>query len=251
MTDGPTTAATTADGAGVRRHARIAGSLYLVIFVVAPLAFVIGPDSIRVDGDAVETARNLVQHETRFRIGMVAESIVFLVEVVLAAILYTLLRPVNRTIALAAAFARLAEAVIQAANLLTSTLALQLATDDGPLAAISGDERGALGLLLLDANDVMIFVWGLFFGLHLLLLGYLVHRSGFLPKVLGILLALAALGYLAESWGNLLAPGASDALAVVVVVLAVPGELAFTFWLLVRGVDSERWHRRALAPASI
>jgi hypothetical protein len=85
----------------------------------------------------------------------------------------------------------------------------------------------------------------LIFGFHLLLLGYLVYKSGFWPKILGILLVLASLGYLAQSYGHLLAPQYDDLLATIVIVVAVPGELAFTAWLLWKGVDVERWEERA------
>jgi hypothetical protein len=86
----------------------------------------------------------------------------------------------------------------------------------------------------------------MFFGLHLMLLGYLVYRSGFWPRVLGILLLLASLGYLVQSYGHILAPRYDGTLSAAVVLLAVPGELAFAIWLLWKGVDVERWEQRAL-----
>ena len=95
----------------------------------------------------------------------------------------------------------------------------------------------------------MILIWGLFFALHLLLLGYLVFQSGFIPRVLGILLVLASVAYFAESYGTLLSPDSSDVLEIVVVALAVPGELAFALWLVIKGVDEEKWNERALEAA--
>jgi hypothetical protein len=230
----------------VRRTARWAGVLYLVIFVVAPFAFLVARSSILVEDDPAATARNLIDNEGRFRLGLAAESVVFLVEIVLAALLYAILRPVSRTISLAAAFARVAEAVVQAANLLPAGLALLAVGGAGYFASFGEEERNDLVLLALDASEFMILVWGLFFALHLLLLGYLVYRSGFLPRILGILLALASVGYFAESYGTILSPGASGTLELVVLVLAVPGELAFALWLLVKGVDEAKWSERAL-----
>jgi hypothetical protein len=111
--------ATTNEGThSIRRTARAAGILYLVIFIVAPLAYLVARSSILVETDAAATAQNLIDNESRFRLGLAAESVVFLVEIVLAALLYVILRPVSKTISLAAAFSRVAEAVVQAANLL-------------------------------------------------------------------------------------------------------------------------------------
>lgn len=237
---------TTPKGIPIKRTARIAGLLYLAIFVVAPFAFLVGRSTIVVGGDAVSTAENLVTNEGLFRWGMVAESAVFIIEIVLAAILYVILRPVSRSISLAAAFARVSEAVVQAVNLLTSILALLVVGGAGYLAAFEPEQLDALVLLFLDANEFVILVWGLLFALHLLLLGYLVYRSGFFPRILGVLLVLAAIGYFAESYGNILAPELGGVLATVVVVLAVPGELAFALWLVIKGVDEDKWRARAL-----
>jgi hypothetical protein len=97
----------------------------------------------------------------------------------------------------------------------------------------------------------VIIIWGLLFGFHLLLLGYLVYKSGFWPKVLGILLVIGSVGYLAQSYGHLLAPQYDGILSTVVIVLSIPGELAFTVWLLWKGIDVEKWKERALESAKI
>ena len=89
-----------------------------------------------------------------------------------------------------------------------------------------------------------------FFGLHLAVLGYLVYRSGFLPRILGILTMVSALGYLADSFTAFLVPQYADSLAMVVVVTALIGELPLALWLLIKGVNVERWHRRALEARS-
>jgi hypothetical protein len=230
----------------IRRTARAAGVLYLVIFIFAPLAYFVARSSILVEDDPAATAQNLIDNEGRFRLGMAAESVVFLVEIVLAALLFVILRPVSRTISLAAAFARVAEAVVQAANLLPASLALLAVGGAGYFATFDQEQRSDLVLLALDANEFMVLVWGLFFALHLALIGYLVYRSGFFPRILGVLLGLASIGYFAESYGTILSPGASDVLGIVVVALAVPGELAFALWLLIKGVNEDKWNERAL-----
>jgi len=233
----------------IKSTARTAGILYLVIFVIAPFPFLLGRASLVVAGDAATTARNILASESVFRLGMVAESVVFLVELVLAALLYVLLKPVNRPLSLAAAFARVGEAVVQAVNLLTSILVLLLLGGASYLAVLEPEPLNALAMLFLDANAFVIMVWGLLFGFHLLLLGYLVYKSSFWPRFLGILLLVASVGYLAQSFGHMLVPQFDDVLSVAVIVLAVPGELAFTIWLLWKGVNVERWQQRAVEAA--
>ena len=227
-------------GLSIKRTARIAGVLYLAIFVIFPLS-TFGRQTIFVSGDAAATAENLVANDGLLRWGMVGESAVFLIEVVLAALLYVILRPVSRSISLAAAFARVGEAVIQAANLLFSFLAILLVGGTGYLAVFEPEQLDALAQLVLDGNELMILVWGLFFALHLALLGWLVYKSGFFPRILGILLLLAGVGYFAESFGKILAPDLGDVLTTVVLVLAIPGELVFALWLVIKRVDEEKW----------
>jgi hypothetical protein len=236
---------TPAERSRLRRLTRLAGLLYLGIFLLYPLATVVRA-SLVVPGDAATTAQNVAANETLFRWGMAGEAAVVLIEIVLAGVLYALLRPVSRWVSLAAALARAAEGVVMAAgNLFTSIMTLLMVGGAGYLAAFDTEQRDALALAFQEANDSVVLVWGLFFGLHLVLLGWLVHRSGYLPRLIGALLALAGVGYLVQSFGTLVAPGSADLLSAVVLVLAVPGELAFTFWLLVKGVDAEAWQRRA------
>jgi hypothetical protein len=224
---------------------RSAGILYLAIFVLYPLATAVR-STLVVPGDAATTVQNVASNETLFRWGMAGEATIFLIEIALAGILYVLLRPVSRSMSLAAALARASEGVVMAAaNLLTSILTLVVIGGAGYLAAFETEQLNAMALLFQEANDYVILMWGLFFALHLVLLGRLVHRSGFFPKILGVLLALAGVGYFAQSYGVLIAPGLADALETVVIVLAVPGELVFALWLLIKGVDEDGWHERA------
>lgn len=227
------------------RTARLAGVLYLAIFVVYPLAAA-ARATLVVSGDAAATVQNVAADEALFRWGMAGEATVVLVEILLAAVLYVLLRPVSRSMSLAAALARASEGVVMAAsNLLTSILTLAVVGGATSLAAFPPAQRAALALLFQEGYDGAVLVWGLFFALHLLLLGWLVARSGFFPRIIGVLLVVAGVGYLAQSLGTLVAPGLGGALETVVIVLAVPGELAFALWLLVKGVDADAWHERA------
>ncbi len=233
------------DAAHIKRNARIAGVLYLVLFALAPFVFLMGKPTALVVGDASATAANLAQLGPGLRSSMGIEAVIFLVEVLLTAILYVMFRPVSRTVSFAAALARFGEAAVQGANLLTTGLLVLLLSGSVYAAAFTTAQLEALIHLFLSANHVMVLVWGIFFGFHVLLLSWLVYASAFLPRTLGALLALAAVGYLAQSFGSILWPQHTAWLASFVVILAVPGELAFTFWLLIKGLDATQWRERA------
>ncbi len=241
-----TTRQTPPDRSRLTRLTRAAGFLYLAIFVIYPLAATVR-SMLVVPGDAAATTQNIVESETLFRWGMAGEATIFLIEVALAAILYAILRPVSRSMSLAASLARVSEGVVMAASsLFTSILTLITIGGTGYLAVFDKEQQSALALFFQEANDYVVLIWGLFFSLSLVLTGLLVYRSGFFPKIPGALLVLAGVGYFAQSYGTIVAPGLTDVLSSVVLVLAVPGELVFALWLLIKGVDEDKWKARAL-----
>lgn len=242
--------ATLSTSTSPKRYARIVGALYLLIFFVGPFAFFMGRTGVVVPGNPAATIDNLLASELMFRLGMVAETVIVLVEIVVSALLYVLFRQVSRPLSLAAALARFAQSILQAVNLLTAVPALLLLGGAGYMAAFEPAQLNALVMLFLDVNAFVIIIWGLVFGFHLMLLGYLVYQSGFLPRVLGILLIIGAVGCLAQSYGHLLVPQYDEILATVVIVLSIPGELAFTIWLLWKGLNVERWEQPPLQPAA-
>ncbi len=201
-----------------------------------------------VPGDAATTAANIADSEALFRWGLAGEATIVVIEIVLAGLLYALFRPVSRAVSMAAALARAGEGVVMAAgNLVTGVLTLVMVGGAGYLTAFGIEQRDALALAYQEANDSIVLLWGLFFGIHLVLLGWLVVKSGFFPRVIGVLLFLAGIGYLAQSFGVLVAPGLAGGFEIVVLILAVPGELAFAAWLLIKGVNVDAWMRRAAA----
>ncbi len=226
-------------------YARVAGLLYLVPLFCAPFSMMYVPSVIVVPGDAPATATRLLASESLFRLGLVSDAAVFLSEVALTAVLYVLLRPAGRALALTAAFARLAMAVIQGVNLFPHLAALQVLHGAHYLTALDASQRQAVALFALDLHGLGVHVWELFFGLHCAVVGVLIYRSTFLPRALGVLMGIAALGYSLNGLGNLALPGAARILAAVVGVAALVGELPFLGWLLFKGVDAERWRARA------
>lgn len=225
--------------------ARVAGLLYLVIFLMAPFAEFFVREGLIVAGDATATAANIRESEGLFRAGFATDLLVFVIEVAQAAILYVLLAPVSRPLALVMSFARLAQATILGLNLLNMYTGLQILTAPEYAAALGAGGTEALALVFLRAQSFGYELGLVFFALHLLALGYLVHRSGFLPRFLGILLVVSALGYLANSFAVFLVPDLAETMATVVIVAALIGELPLTLWLLIRGVNADRWEERS------
>jgi hypothetical protein len=226
-------------------YARFAGLLYLLIAIAAPFSFFYMRARLIVPGDATATASNILASEGLFRLAMASDAIVFLSEIVLAALLYRLFKPVSTTLSLATAFARLALAVLQGINLLNYVVVLLLLSGAGYLTVFEPDQLQALALLFLNAYDAVTLIWGTFFGLQFVGLAYLVYTSGYFPRVLGVLLVGSAVGYLTDSFGNFLLPQYDAIYAQMVVMLAIVGELAFTLWLLIRGVNVATWEQRA------
>jgi hypothetical protein len=225
----------------LRKNARVAGVILLIITVFAPFSMIYVPSTLMAPENATATAHNIMASEGLLRAGIASDAVIFLLEIVLVAVLYTLLKPVNKTLSLTAAFARLAMTVIQGMNLFNYFLALLLLSETGYLTVFEPDQLYALVALFLDAHEVVAIIWGLFFGLHLLVLGYLVYRSGYISKFVGALLLLASLSYLINGFGNILFPQFEEIFTTIGFLSII--ELAFPLWLLIKGV-------KALEPAS-
>ena len=222
----------------LKMTARIAGALILVITVLAPFGMLYVPSTLIAPGDAATTASNIMASEGLFRAGIASDAVVFLIELVLTVMLYVLLKPVSKTLSLVAAFARLAMAVIQGINLLNYFLVLLLLDGAGYLTVFAPDQLHALVLLFLNAHEYVALIWGLFFGLHLFVLGYLVYKSGYIPRILGVLLIIASLCYLIQGFGNILLPKYEEIFASVGYLSII--EIAFPLWLLIKGVNVQR-----------
>lgn len=230
----------------IKNNARLAGFLWLLIAVLAPFSILYIPSTLIVPGDAATTASNILASDGLFRLGIVGDSVVVLLEIALIAVLYVLLRPVNKTLALVVTFARLAMTVVMAVNVFNSLGVLLLSSDAKYLTVFEPGQLHALVLLFLNLHDSGVYIWQVIFGFHFFFLGYLVFKSGFFPRILGILLMVACLGYLVDSFGILFQfSGALSIVSSVLLAAGVIGELSFVLWLLIKGVNVERWEIRA------
>lgn len=209
--------------------ARLAGVLYLVVVPLGIFSLYVA-SSIIVAGDPAVTASNIVASESLFRLGAISDMAAAIVMLLVVLTLYPLLKPVNRDVArLMVAFLAVGVPIALAAKV-NLFAALSLAKGATFLAALPVEQAHALMYLLLRASSVGGTIAFIFWGLWLLPLGYLVYQSGFIPRLLGVLLMLACFGYLINSTTALLG------LPLNVGMFSAVGEILFILWLLVKGV---------------
>jgi len=233
--------------ASIQGTARLAAVLILIMAVIAPFSMLYIPSTMIVAGDAAATVQNIAGSEGLFRLGLVADAVIVLLELVITVLLYGLLKPVNRTLSLVAASARLAMAITQGSNLLNHFMVLLLLGGATYLTVFAPEQLRAMALLFLNAHAMVVLIWGLFFSLHLLVSGYLVYKSGYLSRIPGVLLIVAGLCYVIQSVGTILLPQQAALFASIGALSFV--EVAFPLWLLIKGVNKAKWESRALAAA--
>lgn len=233
----------------IQRNARFAGVLYLVITAAAILAHIYVPSIIVVPGDAAATANNMTESAALFRLGTVGgELVVLLSEVILAVVLYVLLKPVNKTLSLIAAASRLVMTTIHGINLINYFFAMLLVSGTSYLSVFSREQAQSLAMLFLEAHGYGFTIGIAFLTLHVFVLGYLIFKSGYFPKVLGVLFIAAGVGYLVDSFALLLLPAYETTPGVIAAVIAI-AEIAFPVWLLIKGVNKEGWEKQSLESA--
>src|SRR5438128_1474815 len=177
-------------------YARIGGVLYLIIIVIGLIGEAFVRDRLIVSGDAAATAANIMSHESLWRFHIAAELFLLICAVVLLLILYALLRPVSRDLALLAVFINLVLIGIEAATTMYLLQALFPLGNAGYLKAFTREQLYAMASLSLKSHGYGFSVSLLFFGCFCLIVGYLIFRSGYLPKAIGVLMQIAGLSYL-------------------------------------------------------
>ena len=173
-----------------------------------------------------------------FRIGIFSFLIMVIFDILLAWAFYVLLKPVNKSLSLLAAWLRLVNGTIFGIALINLLSVLHLLSGADYLTVFETGQLHAQVMLFLDMFNYTWLIGLVFFGFHLTVLGYLIFKSGFIPRILGILLIVASFGYLIDSFANFLLPNYADYEAIFLLVVVVPGiigELSLTFWLLLKG----------------
>lgn len=224
-----------ADRQPLRVYARTAGLLYLIIIVCGIASEALIRSSLIVQGDPATTAGNILASPALFRTGFVADTIMLLSDVAIAVLFYTLLKPVNKTLAMAAACFRLTQAAILAFNLLNYYAALLLLSGKEFASAFETTQLHAQAMMFLELHSHGYDIGLLFFAVSSILLGYLVIRADYFPSYLGMGLIAAAMVYLAGGFTRFLFP---EYLSSIAPLYAIPliAELAFCLWLLTKSI---------------
>ena len=225
-----------------RLKARITGLFYLLTIVTGIFAQMFVSGRLVVDGDAAATATNILAHRDLFQLGFGVYLIEMASQVAITALFYDLLKPAGRSVSLVAAFLGLAGCVIKTFSRVFFIAPLFILGGAHYLSAFSAEQLQALALLFLKVNDRGAGMALVFFGFYALLSGYLIIKSTFLPRILGVLSVLGGLG-----WLSFLYPPLGYRLFPYVAAFGLLGAAALIFWLLVFGVNEQRWKEQASA----
>jgi hypothetical protein len=227
-------------------YARIAGAAYLFIIVSGVAGAIIKPQMI-VPGDPATTAANIVAGASTLRLVVSIESLHMATGIALAVLLYALFKPVDRYVSLLAALTHVACAIVLAVAAVGTFAALRLTGTAGYLSAVDIQRRNSLAMLAIRLQEDMFAIGLVFFAFTCLALGYLVFRSGFLPRAIGVLLFVAAGAYILNSFAHILSPPRAAQLVPGIFVPIFIAELSLALWLTVKGVNREEWDARAAA----
>jgi len=223
---------------------RLAGLFYLgtglvgfdVYGVVSKLVF---------PGQAAAMASNILAHETLFRAGAVAELLGISSYVVVTALFYALFKPVSASLSFVAALFGVMGCAIQAVSVTLHFAPLVLLSNESLLSIMSNEELQALALLCVRLYNQGLNIGILFFGFYYVLIGWLILRSTFLPKVIGVLMLMGGLAYVIFCIAAFLSPPLGKMLSRFILIFGGLGEGSLMLWLIVAGVNPQRWYEQA------
>jgi len=224
-----------------RTKARITGFFYLLTILTGIFAQGYVSGTLIVDGDAATTAANIVAHKGLWQTGYAVYMIEMASQVVMVALFYHLLKPAGRSASLAAVFLGLTGCIVKTFSRVFFIAPLLVLGDAPYLSVFSAEQKQALALLFLKVNGRGAGMALIFFGLYALVTGYLILRSTFLPKFLGVV------SFVGAGWLSYLYPPLGARLFPFIAGLGILGALALIVWLLVFGVDEQRWKEQASA----
>jgi hypothetical protein len=226
---------------------RILAALYLFVIIAGVTAQVFISDRLVVGDDAARTAANILANKSLYRLGFTIFMLEMIAQVAVSALFYDLMKPVNRSVARVSAIIGLTGCGIKTMARLFYYAPLILLGGASYLSAIPPAQLEALSLAFLKLNSQGAAIGLIFFGFEVLLRGWLVFKSGFLPRFLGVLSMVSGLGWLTFLW-----PPLGSRAFIGVALFAIAGTVAWTGWLFIRGVDDVKWRESAaLAATSI
>ena len=230
--------------ASPRLKARIAGGLYLIIFVTAAFAEIFVRGRLVVHGDPAATGHNILTHELLYRLGFAIEIFYLACNVPLTFIFYDLFKIVNKNVSLLVVFFSLVGTAVESVSLLAHAAPLILLSGGHYLSAFTTEQLQAAAYMSLQLFEYGFAIALVFFGFYCLCFGYLIFKSTFFPRVIGILLAVEGLLYLTTSFAKFIAPAIAARVFPYLAASAV-AEISLCLWLLVMGVNEKRWKEQA------
>ncbi|QDW22354.1 DUF4386 domain-containing protein [Flavobacterium sp. KBS0721] len=219
-------------------YARIAGILYLVIILMGIGAEALVRNKLFVSGDANATANNIMHADFLWKMGITADLIMHICDLPVMIILYYLLKPVSKKLALLNLSFNLIQTAVLVLNKLNLLAALFFLGDAEYLKSFTPDQLHTLSYLSIKLHDFGFGIGLIFFGFVCLLEGYLIFRSVYFPKTIGVLMTVAGICYLTNSFVLILAPQFSSIALLMPCLLA---ELSFSLWLIFKGVNLSIW----------
>ena len=225
-----------------RFKARIAGVSYLLGALTSVCGQMVVLGMLVVPANATATAANILSHESLLRLGFVASLMTVPLHLIWAVLFYGLFKPVSRSVSLLAVYIMLLGCAMWTLSSLFHLAPLLVLQSKSSLSAFAPEQLQALAFMLLKLNAQAFDIGLVFFGFWCVLVGYLILSSTFLPRIIGVLEVLAGLGYLTLLWRPL-----AHFLYPYNLALAGPGEISLMLWLLVKGVNEQRWREQARA----
>jgi hypothetical protein len=228
----------------INRIARIGGLFYLIIIVAGLYGEMFVRSKLIVSGDAAATANNIIASQSLWRTGIASDLLMHICDVPLMLVFYLLLKPVNKDLALMALLFNLIQTAVLVANKLNLVVALFPLSSAAYLKSFDSQQLYTLTYLSIKAHGYGFGVGLIFFGFTCLIVGYLIFKSGYLPKTIGVLMQIAGLCYLVNSFALILSPSFADKLFPAILAPAFIGELSLCLWLTFKGVKLYVWEKR-------
>jgi hypothetical protein len=214
----------------IRTASITAGVALLLMSFVAIFGYVVAVDGLVTEGDAARTATDIMASQGLFRLGIVSLILVVALDVVVAWALYRVFSPVSRSLSMLAAALRLVYSGVFMVAIGQLLGVIRLLSNDSNLAVFGADQVDAQAMLGIAAFNDIWHVSQFLFGLHLLLIGYLAYRSHYIPRLLGVLIVIAGLGYATDSLGAVLSLGSWTDIS----SFTFLGEFLLALWLVIR-----------------
>ena len=222
-----------------QKTARVAAFVFLIIFFLGMSTELFIRPGMIVPGDAAATVKNIMASEALFRLSLVSDLIRQMFIMLLPLVLYKLLKPVNKNIALLMLLLNLAGVPMLGINMLNQFATLLLMSGAGYLTVFGADQLHALGMLFFNLHEYGYSIAVISWGFYLLPLGYLVFKSGYFPRILGVLLMLASFCDLIQFFQIFLFPD-YEVITYPGLAVAMIAEFSFAFWLLVKGAKEQQ-----------